>query len=344
MTYLNNAATTVIKPPVFKDAPRATAVETAKSIAELLGCKEPENIIMTKSGEAALNAAILSFIKPGDHVITTDMEYEAVTKNLDIAESRGSEVTYLPLNEYGTLRYDLIEGAIKPNTKAIVCCHGSNVTGNIVDLDKICTIARRHKLMVIVDGAQTVGATPINLTDLQVDVFCFSGHKKLMGPYGTGGICLRSGLKLDPEIKANLSEPSEELLGKLKASVDFILEKGIYGVSMAPHRLAKRFFESVKSMTNVKVHGDFGTNTRIPTVAISVKGFTADEVKNFMRKNHLAIKSGDCGCPKLMESLGVGEDGVARFSFGYFNTRMDVNDAIWVLMDLQGLDDLYLLA
>ena len=99
---------------------------------------------------------------------------------------------------------------------------------------------------------------------------------------------------------------------------------------MFPHRLAKRFFESVKSMKNVTVYGDFGTTTRIPTVAINVKGFTPEEVKVFMRKNNIAIRSGDCGCPRL--------------SFGYFNTRMEVNDAIWTLMKLQDLDDLYLLA
>ena len=82
----------------------------------------------------------------------------------------------------------------------------------------------------------------------------------------------------------------------------------------------------------ISVYGDFGTTTRIPTVAINVKGFTPEEVKVFMRKNNIAIRSGDCGCPKLMESLGAGQEGVARFSFGYFNTRMEVNDAIWTLM------------
>lgn len=345
MTYLNNAATTVAKPASFKNAPKATAPEAAERIAELLGCSSPENVIFTESGDEAVRAAILSFIKPGDHVISTDMEYKSVLNALDEMKSKGCEVTYIPLNEYGVLRYDMIEKAVRPETRAIVCCHGSNVTGNIVDMERVCTIARRAGVMVIADGAQTVGATDINMKELQLDVLCFAGHKKLMGPFGTGGICLRKGLKLDTEVQAKVVHtPSEEKLGKLCASLDFILEKGIYGISVFPHRLAKRFFESVSSMDRVTVYGDFGTGARIPTVSINVDGFTADEVKDFMRKNHIAIRSGDCDCPRLMKSLGTEDRGVARFSFGYFNTRMEVNDAIWTLMKLQGLEDLYFLA
>ena len=211
-------------------------------------------------------------------------------------------------------------------------------------MEKIGAVARKNHLKLIVDGCQTVGATPINLEDMQIDAFCFTGHKKLMAPYGTGGICLKKGISLDEKVLEDLPEPDEKKLGGLCAAVDFILEKGIYGISIFPHRLAKRFFESVSSMKNVTVYGDFGTNTRIPTVAISVEGFSAEEVKDFMRKNKIAVKSGDFNAPRLMKALGREEESLVRFSFGYFNTRMEVNDAIWVLMDLQGLDDLYLLA
>lgn len=344
MSYLNNAATTILKPEAVKEAKAATPEEVKDRIARLVKCSSPENIVLTQSGTEAVRAAVLSFVKPEDHVISTNMEYKAV---LDALEEAGCEVTFIPVNEYGKLEYELIEPAVKENTKAIVCCHGSNVTGNIIDLDKVCTIARRNKLVVIADAAQTVGATDINMEEIQLDVLCFAGHKKLMGPYGTGGICFRRGLSLNPEVeKKVVHEPSPEKLGGLLAALDFILEKGMYGIAMCPHRLAKRFFEATKSMKDVKVYGDFGTNTRIPTVSLNVKGFTAKEVKDYMQKNHIAIKCGDLDCPRLMKDLGpeAEANGVARFSFGYFNTRMEVNDAIWVLMQLQGLDDLYLLA
>jgi selenocysteine lyase/cysteine desulfurase len=189
------------------------------------------------------------------------------------------------------------------------------------------------------------GATEIDMETLQLDVLCFSGHKKLLGPYGTGGLCLRKGLELDAEVAQKVvNTPSEEKLGQLVAALDFIFEKGQYGVAMLPHRLAKRFFEATKSMKDVTVYGDFGTNVRVPNVTINVKGYTAEEVKKIMRQNHIAIKAGTFDAPRLAKSLGIEENGAARFSFGYFNKRMEVNDAIWVLMQMQGLTDLYYLA
>lgn len=344
MVYLNNAATTVTKPENYYTASKASLDETKLKLAELLGCRNGEKIVLTDSGSSALKAAIESFTEPGDHIISTDMEYGCVSDVISQRCDIGCSVTYIPLNEYGTVRYDMVESAVNERTKAIICCHGSNVTGNIADLEKLGAIARRNKLLLIVDGCQTVGASAIDLSGMGIDVFCFTGHKKLMGPYGTGGICLKKGLELKAETEKNLSCPSEEKLGKLCASLDFIKEKGIYGISIFPHRLAKRFFEAVKSMKDVTVYGDFGTNSRIPTVAISVKGFSAEEVKLFMRKRGIAVKSGDFNCPRTVKSLGRDRDGLVRFSFGYFNTRQEVNEAIWALMMLLELDDLYLLS
>lgn len=344
MIYLNNAQTTVSKPETYYKAGKASQEETKLKLAELFGCRNDENIILTESGTQALRAAVSSLTKPGDNIITTDMEHKAVLDALAEAEKKGCTVTYIPLNNYGTLMYDKIEEAVGDKTKAIVCCHGSNVTGNIIDLEKIGVIARRNKLKLIVDGCQTAGATAIDLSSLSVDAFCFSGHKKLMGPYGTGGLCLRKEFSLSDEAKECISVPSEEKLGKLCASLDFIKEKGIYGISIFPHRLAKRFFEAVKSMKDVTVYGDFGTNTRIPTVTVSVKGFSAEEVKLFMRKRGITVKSGELDAPGLLKTLGKDKEGLVRFSFGYFNTRQEVNEAIWAMMELLGLDDLYLLS
>lgn len=344
MIYLNNAATTVVKPEGYYLAGRASEDEAKVRLAALLGCRNNEEIVLTESGSQAIRAAVMSLVKPGDHIISTDMEYGAVLDALSEMEKRGCSVTYIPVNGYGTVRYDMVEEAVTDKTKAIVCCHGSNVTGNIIDLEKMGVIARRHKLFLIADGCQTVGACDIDLSSLSVDAFCFSGHKKLMGPYGTGGICLRQGLELTNEARQVITLPSEEKLGKLCASLDFIKDKGIYGVSIFPHRLAKRFFEAVKSMKDVIVYGDFGTSLRIPTVSISVKGFSPEEVKVFMCKRGIVVKSGDFNAPRLMKSFNKEEEGLVRFSFGYFNTRQEVNEAVWALMTLLDLDDLYLLS
>lgn len=345
MIYLNNAATTVVKPEAVKTAPKKGAGEAEAKIAKLLGCKG--SVILTESGSEALRAAVLSFARPKSHIIATDMEYGAALSVLKELEEAGCRVTYIPTDEYGALRVDMIEDAIEEDTSAMVCCHGSNVTGNVNDLEKISAMARRHNIRLISDGCQTAGAINVNLEELGVDAYCFTGHKKLMGPYGTGGICLRQGLSLKPEIEKSITPPDEKKLGRLCAAIDFIEEKGIYGISIFPHRLAKRFFESVKSMKDVTVYGDFGSNVRIPTVSISLRGHDAKEVKEHMRKNGIVVKTGDFSAPRMVKALEAkkeGNEGLVRFSFGYFNTRRDVNDTVWVIMEILGIDDLYLLA
>lgn len=360
MIYLNNAATTLDKPEGVKEARRglsgvtATTEEIKERMAKLLKVKNAENILLTHSGTEALELALRAYIGEGEHVIATVNEMDSTWAVLEqMGQELGVTLSTVGVNPYGLLNYDEIEGLVRPETTTIVCAHGSAVTGNLVDLDKVCTIARRHKLRVISDGCQAVGATDMNLEAVGVDVYCFTGHKKLMGPHCIGGICLKDG-KLEeflagadaaPQLKEKLDTLAPETLGAMAIALDFIKEKGIYGIAMCPHRLAKRFFESVSSMDAVRIYGDFGTGNRIPTVALSVEGFTPEQVKEHMAKKYgIAVNVGLQDCKKLHEALGTAETGLTRFSFGYFNTRRDVNDTIWAMMDLLGLKDLYYLA
>ena len=358
MIYLNNAATTQQKPEGVKNAQPADPQQAKAQAARLFGMKNPENIILTHSGRQAVELALRTFLEEGDHVIVSVMDQDETWNVIEhMAAVNGITFSVLGAGTYGALNYDEIDELVRPNTRAIICAHGCSVTGNLADMERLCTIARRHKLLVISDGCQAVGAVDVKLEDLGIDVYCFTAHKKLMGPYGIGGVCIREGLMdqfrsglpraLEPNpALAEILEPfDEQVLGGFCRAVDFIFEKGIYGISIFPHRLAKRFFESVKSMDAVEVYGEFGTNTRIPTVAISVKGFTPHQVKEHMSKKFgIVVKDGLQDASRMHEALGTEETGLTRFSFGYFNTRRDVNDAVWALMDLLGLDDLYLLA
>ncbi len=358
MTFLNNAAKSQIKPEGVRGAAPATEARAKELTAKLFHMKNPENIVFTHSGSQAVELALRAFIKKGDHIILSVMD---VDKTWELAEElaavHGVEISALGVNVYGILDYEQIESLVKPNTRAIVCAHGCSVTGNIVDMERLTNIARRHKLLVISDGCQTAGAADVRLEDLGIDVYCFTGYKKMMGPRGIGGICLKEGLMdqfregLVPvlEEKPQLAEALEPVdpakLGGYCAALEFIFEKGIYGICMLPHRLAKRFFESTKSMDAVEVYGDFGTNTRIATVAIRVEGFTPEQVHaHMLEKYGIVCKAGLHESSRMHEALGTAETGLTRFSFGYFNNRMEVNDTIWALMDLLGLDDLYLLA
>ncbi len=324
MIYLNNAAVTVNKPlNESKDHSPYGTKECQERIRKLFHVKEDAKVYLTSGGKNSLEAMLLSCLKEGDHVITTVTEYEPCLNIINDIEK-----TFIGVDAYGVLLYDQIEGAIRSNTKAILCCHGSNVTGNVVDLERICTIAKRNGLLVLVDGAQTAGAIPVDFAQLGVDGYAFTGHKKLMGPVGTGGLICKNSLAIDEKyIKA----PTLEKVENLCQSLDFILEKGIYGIYIYPHRLAKRFFEGVKSMTGVRVYGNFGTGVKIPTVTINLEGYTPKEVEKILsRKYSIVVKAGLHNAPILHKALGTGsqgEAGAVRFSFGYFNTRQEVNKA-----------------
>ena len=350
MIYLNNAQTTILKPETVKTAGPASLQEAKKKTADFFSTGNNQNFFFTDSGREAVEIALRSILHEGDHVVSTDLEHEDVVSVLDDLRAFGVETDYVKTDHRGVLDYQALEQAIRPETRALVVTMASNLIGNVTDMEKVTVIARRHGVLVISDGRQAAGAMDIRLKDLGIDVFCFTAHKKMMGPTGLGGICLKENLDVDLQCQTGLDSPlpldnvSEETLGKFCAAVDFIKEKGIYGISVFPHRLAKRFFESVQSMDKVTVYGDFGTGIRIPTVTIKVEGFTGEEVKLHMRKNGIAVKDGNCGDLRLCEDLNADPKDLVRFSFGYFNTRREVNDTIWVLMDLLGLDGLYLLA
>lgn len=350
MIYLNNAATTLQKPEKVKAGRTASPAEVKTLAARLFTVKKPENIYLTDGGRQAVELALRILIGPEDHVIATPMETDATCAVLDRLAERGTEISFAGINAYGALDIDGLEAMIRPETKAIVCAHGCGITGNVTDMERVCAMARRHHLLVISDGSQTAGAVDVNLEELGVDVYCFSGHRKLMGPYGIGGICLRDGLreKLDPSALQMLEDAGrsldEEKLGGLCAALEFVLEKGIYGVAIYPHRLAKRFFEASKSMDDVTVYGDFGNSRRIPTVSIAVKGFTPQQLKQRLSKEYgIVVASGLCGGTKMHQAMGTAEEGLVRFSFGYFNTRAEVHQTVLALMELTGKIDYYLL-
>lgn len=327
MIYMNNAERTLEKPEGVQDGRPESAETVKRLIARLFNMKNPQNVYLTRSGKEAVETALRAFTEPGSHVMTTVTEAEDTKAFLKQLEAEGRKLTYIGTDPYGRLDYDKLEQALRPETTTVVCAHGSGVSGNIADLERICSFARRHGLRVIADGRQTAGGFDVNLENLGVDVYCFTGEKMLMGPAGIGGICLKEGVS-----PAGLPHPEQtpppEILGGFARAVEFILDRGIYGVAMLPHRLEKRFFESAKGMDGVTIYGDYGTKDRLPIVSLKAEGHTPEEIRDYLAGRGIVI--------------GV-EQGFARFSFGYFNTRPQVKETVWALMDFLGIDDLYLL-
>lgn len=164
---------------------------TRERLAELFHAEDASRIAFTANVTESLNIAIQGLFEPGDHVITSVCEHNSVLRPLYLMEQRGVKVTYLPADSKGRIAYDELENAYEPETKAVVIMHASNLTGNVTDLEQIAAFTQKHHLLFVVDAAQTAGVLPIDVQKQNIDVLCFTGHKGLFGPQGTGGIYVR---------------------------------------------------------------------------------------------------------------------------------------------------------
>ena len=220
MIYLDNAATTLHKPQQVIDAvvhamqsmgncARGTheeALDAARTVydarvrlASLFGCPRVDHVAFTANSTEALNMAINGLIDPGDHVISTDLEHNSVLRPLYRLEAEhGAELSFVSADKLGNVDYADFERLMKPNTRAVVCTNASNLTGTVLDIERIAKTAHSHGALVIVDASQTAGCWPIDMKKMGIDVLCFTGHKGLMGPQGTGGICVKEGIEIRP--------------------------------------------------------------------------------------------------------------------------------------------------
>ena len=267
MIYLDNAATTMKKPQCVIDAVVAAMshmgnagrgatsaaldasriiYDTREKISDLFNLQNPSRVAFTCNSTESLNTAIKGILSSGDHAITTALEHNSVLRPLYDLQAKGMELSIVDCDENGNIDYNDFEKLIKENTKAIVCTHASNLVGNVLDVKKIGSIAKKHNLIFIVDASQSAGVFPIDMQDMNIDILCFTGHKGLLGPQGTGGICVREGIDVRP-LKVGGSgvntfskeQPVEmpthleagtlngHALAGLNAALDYLKEEGI---------------------------------------------------------------------------------------------------------------------
>lgn len=220
MIYLDNAATTLVKPPEVAQAvvyalqhfggvgrgahasalSADTAVyQTRSAIARLLGAPSASRVAFASNATEALNTAILGLVSPGDHVVTTAASHNSVLRPLYRLRDAGiATLSIVPIGADGSLDYDELESLCLPATSLVVTTHASNVTGDVYDIERIAAIAHNHGAVCVVDAAQTAGTWPIDMTRQGLDVVAFTGHKALFGPQGTGGLCVAEGIEVDP--------------------------------------------------------------------------------------------------------------------------------------------------
>lgn len=375
MIYFDNAATTIQKPKQVVEAVTQALCsmgnagrgahnasmgasrmlfDTRKKLAELFGGNNPAQVVFTSNSTESLNMALKGLLNPWDHVITTQLEHNSVLRPLYELEDKGVELTILNSDAKGRICYEDFEKEIKKNTKMIVCTHGSNLTGNLTDIRRVGEIARSHGLLFVVDASQTAGVFPIRVEEMKIDVLCFTGHKGLLGPQGTGGMYVREGVIIRP-LKTGGSgvqtysrtHPSQmptaleagtlnaHGLAGLDAALDYLKDTGINVIRKKEQELVWYFYQKVLEIPGITVYGDFDIQERCPIVSLNVKDYDSSEVSDFLFTEYgISTRPGAHCAPLLHQAMGTEKQGAVRFSFSHYNTIEEIDIAVQALKEL----------
>lgn len=375
MIYLNNAATTLQKPPCVAQAvveamgrlgngargghtgemsAARTVFQTREALARLFGFSHPERVVFTANATQALNTALFGLLRPGDHVIATDWDHNSVLRPLHVlSREREVAVDFLPADRQGRLLYDKLEALVRPNTRLLVGTHASNLTGNLLDVGRMGAFAKAHDLYFLLDTAQTAGSTPVVMEEMGIDLLAFTGHKGLMGPQGTGGLCVSPRVELRPLVSGGTgvrsfeeeqpAEYPEHLeagtlnghgLAGLGAAVDFILDTGVEAIHAHERALTLRFLQGLGTIPGVTVYGDFAGD-RAPVVALNLDGWDPAVAADTLARDYdIAVRPGIHCAPRMHRALGTQDLGCLRFSFGFYTGETDIDAALAALKEM----------
>lgn len=379
MYYFDNAATTVQKPQTVADAvydvlssglygnpSRGAHGYSLRAYELVLDAKEqvkglfhagPDyDVAFTHNSTTALNLVLKGLLRPGDHVLTTMWEHNAVLRPLYQLEKEGVAIDFIGSDAHtGQLRYEEMEQKIRPETKLLVCNHASNVTGNVLDLSCIASFCQNHGLFLVVDASQSAGVVPIDMSDGTVTAVCFTGHKSLYGPGGTGGVCIRRDAPVRPVltggdgvhafdhdqpggVPAILEAGTSNVAGiaGLRAGVAYIRDHW-QQLRQKQADLNARFLQGLRSIPGLVIYGDF-SHPRVPVFAVNFSGAESAVVSDILWETYgIATRPGFHCAPLLHESLGTKQQGAVRFSLSSFTTEEDLEAALVALKKISAL-------
>ena len=384
MLYFDYAATSIYKPETmveavihalthFGNSGRGTSevsMSAAKTIlrarmliSELINGEGPSQIVFTHNATESLNLAIKGLINKEDHVITTVMEHNSVLRPLYQLEENGTELTILEMSDEGVIDPRVVETAIKTNTRALVITHASNVTGNINPLKEIGQILKKHDVLLIVDASQTMGAIPIDVQDIGVDVLCFTGHKSLLGPQGTGGLYVNPNVTIRPfktggtgvdtfnkhhypEMPTSLEAGTLNSHGiaGLLASVKYIMDEGIDNICEDECRKAEYFYQQLQTIPNLTFYGNYQQNPKCPIISLNVAGVDSTEVSDWLlNEAGIVTRSGGHCAPLMHLSHQTMTRGMVRFSLSLKTSYEDIDQVVACLRQFvdKKVDNIY---
>jgi len=318
---------------------------TRERIAALLGAEDASRIVFTLNCTEALNLAIKGVLQPGDHVVTTSMEHNSVTRPLSaVAVERGVEVTRVKADAGGITDVESMRGAIRPETALIVMTHASNVCGAIQPVEACCRVAHEAGVPALVDAAQTAGHVPVEVSGMGVSLLAFSGHKGLMGPQGVGGLYIAEGLELrelkqggtgsasreetQPLVLPDRYEsgtPNTPGLAGLGAALDELLETSVTAVRAKICKLGRQLVGGIEGIERVVVYGPREMSQNVGVFSFRVSGQDpADTAATLEQEFGIMTRVGLHCAPSAHKTIGTFPDGTVRVSVGWYTTLEEV--------------------
>ena len=344
----------------------SAVLDTREMLKDLFNCPNSKNVVFTPSVTYSLNFFIKGFLKPGDHVLVTSVEHNAVMRPLVQMEKLGVEFDAVPCDEEGGVTADDFRAYIKENTKAIITTHASNVCGTIIPIEEIGALCKEKGLVYAVDTAQTAGILNVDMQKANIDFLAFTGHKGLLGPQGIGGFIASDKLEglIDPVISGGTGSLSDSeeipdflpdrfesgtlnlpgIIGLHQALV-YLKEAGIDNMRKEKMEITKYFLDQVKEIDGVKVAGKKTVEGRLGVVSIDFEGFDNSIVSFYLSSKYKIMTRVGMHCaPRAHKTLKTFPQGTVRFSFSHFNTKEEVDICInaikTILSDLRQGEEL----
>ena len=380
--YLDNASTTFPKPKAVPEAmyhymtrsgsnidrgcyDRAYAVEelvyeTRQMLCSLFGGEDCRNVAFTKNVTESLNVILKGLLKPGDHVLVSSMEHNAVMRPLVQLEKQGISFSRIPCRRDGSLILEEMAPLVKKETRAVVMTHASNVCGTMMPYEQVGAFCRERGLLFIADTAQTAGVWPLDMEHMKIDALAFTGHKGLLGPQGIGGFLLSE--KLLPQMESLIAGGTGSIshtevmpdfmpdrfeagtmnlpgIVGLHAGLGWIRETGMEQIRSHELALTRQFLEGLKSMDpyekRLRVVGKKDTEGRTGVVSVqTVRRELAQTAYELDVQYGIMTRVGLHCAPSAHQTLGTFPTGTIRFSFGWWNTREEAALALQALAEL----------
>ena len=315
-----------------------------------------KNVIFTENITASLNVLLKGLLKPGDHVLVTAMEHNAVMRPLVQLEKHGISFDRIPCASDGSLLLDKAAALLRPETKLVVCLHASNVCGTILPIREIGDICRRHHLFFAVDTAQSAGSVDIDMQECNIDFLAFTGHKGLLGPQGIGGFLISEALdhELTPLIAGGTGSQSDSLLMPdylpdkyesgtmnlpgiigLHAALTYLEEAGIPAIHQKKMELTGYFLKRIQEIPQAHIAGKQTVQDRLAVVSLDFPEYDNAEIAFSLEQDYGIMTRVGLHCaPMAHQALHTMPHGTIRFAFSHFNTTEEIDCCIDGLREL----------